>query len=193
LEFREMLGERIAKVSPLNCDTDAPAGSAVRIPLPRGLRSPRATAHAGAFVTTFSHVGLYVNFFGTKGNITVNDCFYRAPGARLECATDDGKPTFVLDTKSDPDLLAHFDNYRREFEHFSCAILNKTQHHPSEDEVLSDALLLDTLKQNAATLSVPTPAGFPQIVKLAHCKQRSAALGHPFPRRKSLMSSTAAG
>ena len=155
--IREMLGERISKVSPLNCDTDAPAGSAVPDTTAAWFVTDKGTP--GTFVTTFSHVGLYVDFFGTKGNITVNDCFYQTPGARLECTTDDGKPAFVLDTKSDPNL-AHFDNYRREFEHFSDALLNKTQHHPSEDEVLSDALLLDTLKQNAATLSVPTPAEF---------------------------------
>lgn len=155
--IREMLGERIARVSPLNCDTDAPKGSAVPDTTAAWFVTDKGTP--GTFVTTFSHVGLYVNFFGTKGNITVNDCFYQTPGARLECTTDDGKPPFILDTKADSNL-AHFDNYRREFEHFSDALINKSQHHPSEGEVLSDALLLDTLKQNAATLNVPTPQDF---------------------------------
>ncbi len=155
--IREMLGERIARVSPLNCDTDAPAGSAVPDTTAAWFVTDKGTP--GTFVTTFSHVGLYVNFFGMKGNLTLNDCFYQTPGARLEMIDEDGKSALVLDTKADPDL-AHFDNYRREFEHFSDALHNKTQHHPSEDEVLSDALLLDTLKQNAATLSVPTPAEF---------------------------------
>jgi predicted dehydrogenase len=155
--IREMLGERIACVSPLNCDTDAPEGSQVPDTTAAWFVTDKGTP--GTFVTTFSHVGLYVNFFGTKGNITVKDCFYQTPGARLDMIDEDGKTALVLDTKADPNL-AHFDNYRREFEHFSDALINKTQHHPSEDEVLSDALLLDTLKQNGAAIQVPTPAEF---------------------------------
>jgi predicted dehydrogenase len=152
-----MLGERIAQVAPLNCDTAAPLGS--QVPDTTAAWFVTEQGSPGTFITTFSHVGLYVNFFGTKGNLTVNDCFYQTPGARLECVTDDGQPPFILDTKDRKDL-AHFDNYRREFEHFSDALLNKTQHRPSEDDVLSDALLLDMLKQNSTALKVPTPAEF---------------------------------
>ncbi len=155
--IREMLGERIAKVSPLNIDTCPPAGSVIPDTTAAWFVTDKGTP--GTFVTTFSHVGLYVNFFGTKGTLNVTDCFYQTPGARLECTTDDGKPPFILDTKSDPNL-AHFDNYRREFEHFSDALLNKTSHSPSADDVLADALLLDTLKQAGQPIHVPTPAEF---------------------------------
>lgn len=156
--IREMLGERIAKVSPLNCDTDAPAGSAVPDTTAAWFLTDKGTP--GTFVTTFSHVGLYVNFYGTKGNLTVSDCFYQTPGARLECVTDDGRPPYVLDTKTDTSL-PHFDNYRREFAHFSHALLTGTPHSPSAEDVLSDALLLDALKQNAALVAaVPTPSEF---------------------------------
>lgn len=155
--IREMLGERIARVSPLNCDTDAPKGSAVPDTTAAWFVTDQGTP--GTFVTTFSHVGLYVNFFGTKGNITVNDCFYQTPGARLEMIDEHGKSAFVLDTKADPNLV-HFDNYRREFEHFSEALLNKVPHSPSDDDVLSDALLLDTLKQSGAAIRIPTPKEF---------------------------------
>jgi len=155
--IREMLGERIARVSPLNCDTDAPAGAAVPDTTAAWFQTDQGTP--GTLVTTFSHVGQYVNFYGTKGNLTVTDCFYQTPGARLECTTDDGKPPFILDTKADHQL-AHFDNYRREFEHFSGALLTKTPHSPSADDVLTDALLLDALKQNGASAPVPTPAEF---------------------------------
>lgn len=154
--IREMLGERIARVAPLNCDTDAPAGSAIPDTTAAWFMTEKGTP--GTIVTTFSHVALYVNFFGSKGNLTVSDCFYQTPGARLECKHDDGD-VFVLDTKPDSGL-AHFDNYRREFEHFSQCLLNKTPHSPSEDDVLSDALLLDALKQTAATVLVPTPQDF---------------------------------
>jgi D-xylose 1-dehydrogenase (NADP+, D-xylono-1,5-lactone-forming) len=154
--IREMLGERITAVSPLNCDTDAPVGSNVPDTTAACFVTDKGTP--GTLVTTFSHVALYMNFYGTKGNITVNDCFYQTSGARLECKHEDGD-VFVLDTKSDPEL-AHFDNYRREFEHFSECLLTNTQHSPSEDDVMSDALLLDALKQNCAAITVPAPADF---------------------------------
>ncbi len=154
--IREMLGERIAQVAPLNCNTDAPEGSVLPDTTAAWFLTEKGTP--GTFVTSFSHVALSVNFFGSKGNIAVSDCFYQTPGARLECRHEDGD-VFVLDTTTDPDL-AHFDNYRREFEHFSGSLLNKTPHSPSEDDVLSDALLLDALKQSAVTFQVPSPAEF---------------------------------
>jgi predicted dehydrogenase len=155
--IREMLGERIAKVSPLNCDTDAPEGSRVPDTTAAWFVTDKGTP--GTFLTTFSHVGLSMHFYGTKGNLSVTDCFYQTPGARLVCTTDDGEPEFVLDTKADTGL-AHFDNYRREFEHFSAALLDGTPHSPSANDVLSDALLLDALKQNGSAFSVPTPEEF---------------------------------
>jgi D-xylose 1-dehydrogenase (NADP+, D-xylono-1,5-lactone-forming) len=147
---REMLGERIARVSPLNCDTFKPAAAVV----------PDTTAAwflteggiPGTLVTTFSHDAQYIHFYGTKGNLTVTDCFYQTPGARLEIK---GENPFVLDTKSDAGL-AHFDNYRREFEHFSHALLTGTAHSPSADDVLADAILLDALKQNTAPAVLPS-------------------------------------
>jgi D-xylose 1-dehydrogenase (NADP+, D-xylono-1,5-lactone-forming) len=154
--IREMLGERIAQVAPLNCDTDAPAGSNIPDTTAAWFMTEKGTP--GTLVTSFSHVALSVNFFGSKGNLTVSDCFYQTPGARLECKHEDGD-VFVLDTKSDPGL-AHFDNYRREFEHFSESLLSKSQHSPSEVDVLSDALLLDALKHNAGPIHVPTPEAF---------------------------------
>ena len=154
---REMLGERIAKVAPINCDTEVVLGSRISDTTAAWFLTDQGTP--GTLVTTFSHVGQYMNFFGTQGNITVNDCFYQTPGARLEMTDADGRSALTLDTKADASL-PHFDNYRREFEHFSDTLLNKTQHHPSEDEVLSDALLLDTLKINITPLQVQTPADF---------------------------------
>lgn len=158
--IREMLGERVAQVAPLNCDADAPDGSVIPDTTAAWFMTDKGTP--GTFVTTFSHGALYMNFYGSKGNITVTDCFYQTPGARLECTTDDGKDPIIFDTKADPDLV-HFDNYRREFEHFSDALLTRAPHSPSTDDVLSDALLLDTLKQNAgngAVLAVPTPSEY---------------------------------
>jgi predicted dehydrogenase len=158
--LREMLGERVAQVSPINSNTAAPEGSAIADTTAAWFVTDKGTP--GTFVTSFSHVGLSMNFFGTKGNIHVADLFYQRPGARLE-VTGEGLD-YVLDTTADA-TLAHFDNYRREFEHFSDALLNQTPHSPSADDVLADALLLDTLKINAAdrgVLTVPTTDQFLQ-------------------------------
>jgi D-xylose 1-dehydrogenase (NADP+, D-xylono-1,5-lactone-forming) len=158
--LREMLGERVAQVSPLNTNTFPPKGSAIADTTAAWFITDKGTP--GTLITSFSHVGLYMNFFGTKGNITVSDLFYQRPGARLEVKSED--MNYVLDTTTDPNLT-HFDNYRREFEHFSYALLNGTPHRPSADDVLEDALLLDTLKQNAPASAihvVPTAKDFLQ-------------------------------
>ncbi|MEO8614269.1 MAG: Gfo/Idh/MocA family oxidoreductase, partial [Luteolibacter sp.] len=154
--IREILGERIAQVLPLNKNTFSPPGSQIADSTASCFITDKGTP--GTFVTSFAHDAQYVNFYGTKGNLTVKDLFYQTPGAILECNSEEGGQ-YILNTKDDAGL-AHYDNYRREFEHFSQCLLNKTQHSPSEDECLTDALLLDALKQNASTLAVPTPADF---------------------------------
>lgn len=153
--IREMLGERIVKVAPLNCDTVAPAGLPVRDTTVAWFQTEKGIP--GMLATTFSHEAVYINFFGTKGSLKVADCFRQVPGARLECRGEDFE--HILDTNVDP-ALPHFDNYRREFEHFSSAVLDKTAHHPSPEEVISDALLLDALKQtipSEAIITIPSP------------------------------------
>jgi predicted dehydrogenase len=42
--------------------------------------------------------------------------------------------------------LPHFDNYRREVEHFSEAILAGIPYQPNTQDVLADTKLLDALK-----------------------------------------------
>ncbi len=155
--IREMLGERIARVASLNRNTHAPEGSVISDTTISWFETEKGTP--GTLVTSFSHAAQYINFFGTQGNLMVSDCFYQTPGARLECVTGDGNTPLILDTKTEANL-AHFDNYRREFEHFSAALLQKTPHSPSEDDVLSDALLLDTLKKNADAIDVPSLVEF---------------------------------
>lgn len=77
-------------------------------------------------------------------------------GGRLECRAGDFER--VLDTKADAEL-PHFDNYRREFEHFSRALLDGTPFAPTPEQVLADALLLDALGQDG-TVRVPSAEEF---------------------------------
>lgn len=156
--IREILGERIATVAPLNCDTIAPPESAIPDTTAAWFKTNKGTP--GTLITTFSHVALYMQFFGEKGNITITDNFYQTPGAKLECKGQ--TIDLVLDTRDDASLL-HFDNYKREFEHFSDALIHSTPHQPSMDDVLSDALLLDALKNQippSALVTVPSPSEY---------------------------------
>lgn len=154
--IREILGDRIAQVTPVNIDTIAPAESVVADTSAAIFVTDGGIP--GAFVTTFSHAALYLNFYGTKGSLSLSDLFYQTSGARLEL-TRDGVSELVLDTRQDPNL-AHNDNYRREFEHFSSALINGTPHGPAPEDVLADALLLDCLKTAVPTVPVPTPAEY---------------------------------
>lgn len=88
----------------------------------------------------------------------VTDLFRQTPGAILELSRN-GAIEYRLDTKTDSSL-AVFDNYRREFEHFSQAIMGGTPHSPSAQEVLADAIVLEALKQNSSSFSVTTPGDF---------------------------------
>lgn len=148
--IREILGQRIARVWPLNCDTVAPAGSAIRDTTVAAFQTDAGTA--GTFVTTFAHRASFLRFCGPKGEITLEEPFRQTPGARLICRGPDTQ--FVLDTIQQAGL-AHFDNYRREFEHFSASLLAGETPRPSPEEVLADAVLLDALRQEISPVVVP--------------------------------------
>lgn len=152
---RELLADRIARVSPLNLSTFPPEGSAIADTTAAWFLTDKGTP--GTLITSFSHVGLSLSLFGTRGNVVLSDLFYQQPGALLVAKGDD--IDLVLDTRSDTGL-AHFDNYRREFEHFSECLLQGQPHRPSAHEVLSDALVLDALKQGGGVFEVPTAEQF---------------------------------
>lgn len=153
--LRELLGERIAEVLPLNTNTHPPAGSAVADTTVAWFVTDRGTP--GTFVTSFAHTGLRLEFFGTAGTLTVTECFLQTPGARV-VRTGAGEPV-VLDSRTNSPL-PHFDNYRREFEHFSAALQAGTPHAPSELDVLADALLLDALKETGRRVTIPAAEQF---------------------------------
>ena len=154
--IREMLGERIARISVLGCNTMAPPEAA--IPDTTAAWFQTESGVPGTFVTTFSHYECRVVFYGAKGTLSIERPFNQTPGGRLELKSEDRN--LVLDTENDKEL-AHFDNYRREFEHFSQALLCKTPHQPSVEDVLTDALLLDALKdKSGGVVTIPTAQEF---------------------------------
>lgn len=151
--IREILGERISRVWPVNCDTVVPAGAAVRDSTLACFRTDRGTP--GTFVTAFSHNASTLSFFGSKGRLVLDQAFRQTPGASLVCQGKD--INFVLDTRDDA-RLPHYDNYRREFEHFSAALRSGGPWSPSPEDVLADTLLLDALRRDLPGLAVE-PAG----------------------------------
>ena len=150
--IREILGEHITEVWPVNCDMIAPAGAVVRDSSLACFRTARGTP--GTFVTTFTNSASTLSFFGTHGSLVLDQAFRQTPGARLVCAGREVNLT--LDTLAD-DTLPHFDNYRREFEHFSAALAAGGPWRPSPEDVLADARLLDALGASLAAVPV-TPA-----------------------------------
>lgn len=153
--LREMLGERIVQVAPINLDTIAPPEARVKDTTAAWFVTESGIP--GTFVSTFSHFNIQLEFYGTAGRLSVRGLFSQSPGGRLECQTEAG--THVLDTTQDEDL-PHFENYRREFEHFSNALVNNTPFRPASEEVLADALLLEALRGNVQGIAVPSPAQF---------------------------------
>lgn len=153
--LREMVGQRIVQVAPLNHNTIAPPEAKVSDTTAAWFVTEAGIP--GTFVAAFSHAYTRLEFHGTLGRLSVGNLFSQTPGGRLECITDER--TYVFDTTGNPEL-PHFDNYRREFEHFSEALLEHTPFHPSPAEVLADALLLDTLKRTTSALPVPSPEQF---------------------------------
>jgi len=147
--IREILGERISEVWPVNCDTVAPAGAAVRDSTLACFRTDLGTP--GTFVTTFTHNASVISFHGSQGVLILDQAFRQTPGASLVCQGKD--INLVLDTRENA-RLPHFDNYRREFEHFSSAILSGRPWSPSPEDALADALLLDAFRRDVAGLGI---------------------------------------
>lgn len=138
--LRELLGDRIARIGAFSCDTVAPGG------LPNADTTvawfQTASGIPGAFAATFSHAECRIVFYGTDGQLDLSKCFSQRPTGHLVCK---GKQTLELITDVS-DSFPHFENYRREFEHFTRALLSNTPFSPSPEETLADALLLDALK-----------------------------------------------
>jgi predicted dehydrogenase len=138
--LREILGERIARVGALSCDTIAPPEAENRDTSVAWFQTESGIP--GAFAATFSHNESRVIFYGTDGQLDLSRCFSQRPTGTLRCT---GKQNVELVTDVGDDY-PHFENYRRELAHFTEALLRKTPYRPSPEETLTDALLLDALK-----------------------------------------------
>jgi D-xylose 1-dehydrogenase (NADP+, D-xylono-1,5-lactone-forming) len=137
--LRELLNQSIYTVNAKTVNTVAPPEAAVADTNVAWFVTDEGIP--GVFAATFSHQECCLMIYGTRGRLVLRDCFAQKPTGTLEL-TVDGKTTV---TEAAPDL-PHFDNYRREVEHFSEAILTGSPYQPDAEAVLADTVLLDALK-----------------------------------------------
>jgi D-xylose 1-dehydrogenase (NADP+, D-xylono-1,5-lactone-forming) len=147
--LREMLGDTITRVGGFSTDTVAPAGLANRDTTVAWFQTKNGIP--GAFAATFAHAESRIIFYGTDGKLEISQCFQQNPTGHLICK---GKQNVELITQTD-ESRPHFENYRREFSHFTNALLGNTPYSPSPTETLTDALLLDALK-TGGEVNIPT-------------------------------------
>jgi D-xylose 1-dehydrogenase (NADP+, D-xylono-1,5-lactone-forming) len=140
--LRELLGQTITTVNAQAVRTIAPDHAAV--PDTNMAWIITEGGIPGVFVATFSHQECRITLYGTKGRLDLTNCFAQIPSGTLTIRV--GDQTTIIQAASS---LAHFDNYRREIEHFSKAILEQTNYSPSPTEALADAKLLEALKGNS--------------------------------------------
>jgi D-xylose 1-dehydrogenase (NADP+, D-xylono-1,5-lactone-forming) len=137
--LRELLEQSISTVNAHSLDTVAPPEAAVRDTNLAWFVTERGIP--GVFAATFSHQECRIMIYGTSGRLVLTDCFAQSPTGKLEITL--GDKTTVTEAAAD---LPHFDNYRREIEHFSEAILSDTVYQPDANAVLADTVLLEALK-----------------------------------------------
>jgi len=153
-----MLQDRVARVGACQVNTVAPQGVPTNDTTMAWFQTENGIP--GTFVTSFAHNECQITFHGSEGRLDVKGCFSQNPGGRLECHAGDFHHT--LDTTADSSL-PHYDNYRREIEHFSQALINGTAHQPSAHDVLTDAILLEALNPklgSEASVRLPTASEF---------------------------------
>jgi D-xylose 1-dehydrogenase (NADP+, D-xylono-1,5-lactone-forming) len=136
--LRELLDDQIGTLNARAVRTVAPEGSVADTNMAWTLTTRGVP---GVFAATFSHQECRIILYGSNGKLEISDCFAQVPSGRLE-VTVAGQTTI---TEADPNL-AHFDNYRREVEHFSTAILEHIPYQPDAIAALADAKLLEAMK-----------------------------------------------
>ena len=105
------------------------------------------------FVTAFSHYECRLGFYGTKGTLVVERHFNQTPGGRL-----DSKAT--TRTSFWTRKAAKFRSFRQLSPPVR-AFFEKVPHHPSPEDVFTDALLLDALKNpTGRVVEIPTAQEF---------------------------------
>lgn len=140
--IRELLGRRIARVS------------AGRWPVISHHRETADTIVAwfalqdgtpGVLSTTYSHDECSITIHGEAGSLTLTDCFAQTPSGKLRLIVGDEEIRFrATDGQAD-----HFENYRREIDHFADAVLNHRAYRPAPEEALADMHFLDAVHESA--------------------------------------------
>jgi D-xylose 1-dehydrogenase (NADP+, D-xylono-1,5-lactone-forming) len=140
--LRELLDDQIETLNARAVRTVAPEGSVADTNMAWTLTT---RGIPGVFAATFSHQECRIILYGSNGKLEISDCFAQIPSGRLE-VTVAGKTTVTEAASS----LPHFDNYRREVEHFSTAILEHIPYQPDPVAALADAKLLEAMKGSPA-------------------------------------------
>jgi D-xylose 1-dehydrogenase (NADP+, D-xylono-1,5-lactone-forming) len=140
--LRELLDDQIGTLDARAVRTVAPANAVADTNMAWTLTTRGVP---GVFAATFSHQECRIILYGTKGKLEISDCFAQVPSGRLEVTV--GGEMIVTEASSS---LPHFDNYRREVEHFSTAILEQIPYQPDPAAALADANLLEAMKGSAA-------------------------------------------
>ena len=145
--IRELLGSRVARVSAgiwpvVAKDFPAPDTVVAWFELENGV--------PGTYTTTYSHGDSYFAVHGANGSLVLDNAFAQRPSGTVTCRAGHYK----LDYESDISQIDHFENYRREVEHFSNAILHEQAHRPSAQEAVEDMTLLDAIEESAKTGSI---------------------------------------
>lgn len=145
--IRELLGSRVARVSAqfstvVAHDFPAPDTAMAWFQMENGI--------PGILSTCYSHNDSTFAIMGTEGKAVVYDCFAQNPGGQLTCRASG----YELDFESNLDQLDHFNNYWKEIEHYSHAILTGTEHRPTAQEALEDMMFLDAIEESADTGSI---------------------------------------
>jgi predicted dehydrogenase len=141
---REILGSRFARVSAgissvIARDFPAPDTVVTWFHLEDGT--------PGVLTTTYSHSDSAFEVLGENGSLTLDKSFAQLPTGQLTCRAG----SYNLDYETDISKIDHFENYRREVEHFSEAILNGAEYRPTPQEALEDMLFLDAVEESART------------------------------------------
>lgn len=145
--IRELLGSRVARVSAhmstvVATDFPAPDTTMAWFQLENGV--------PGVLTTCYSHNDSTFAILGTEGKAVVYNCFAQNPGGKLICRAGG----YELDFESNLDRLDHFNNYWKEIEHFSHALLTDTPHTPTAQEALEDMMFLDAIEASAVSGTV---------------------------------------
>ncbi len=145
--IRELLGSRVARVSArfatvVAHDFPAPDTAMAWFQMENGV--------PGILSTCYSHNDSTFAIMGTEGKAVVYNCFAQNPGGQLTCQATG----YELEFESNLEQLDHFNNYWKEIEHYSHAILTGTAHRPSAQEALEDMMFLDAIEESADTGAV---------------------------------------